>query len=352
MDSNAGYRCGSNEIDTQAGADDVLIMLACYYLESTDDVQLPDDWGIVKVKVVDLASQPLEATVTCRIDRFTRNPDYHTDPEGVATIFHPAGQLDQLRIYKYGYKSLVPKQPVEVIAGETRHVTFELASRPRMTGTVVGPDGLPVGGAIVVLLPTQFVMEADEFRVVTAGDGRFDFRWNYAMALWEAKSLTGLAGNRDELHIPIYLMAYHLRRNLSAIYEIDRPTYPDWELELLESPRLSGRYVGRTGDGEKATLHDMQIVWPYRRRNARSQSYQRLFTIESVVEENGRYDFTNGHYVDTDGDGYFDDVGLPALPPEFGYQITFQPKRGSRSEIFVSHEDLISGKTLQVNAIQ
>jgi uncharacterized cupredoxin-like copper-binding protein len=350
MDPDAPTRCGSREVETQVGDESVAIMLACFYPEPENSVSLPEGWGTIKVHVIDAhTSEPLDATVTCKIGGFTHNPDYQTDSGGVATIFHPAGELDGLFIRKYGYRWLSPEEPVEVRSGETQHVTFKLVSHPRMTGTVVDPDGLPVGGAILVLLPRQFVMKTDMFRVVTGADGRFDFQWNYKMALREAKELKSMAGNKDELRLPIYLMAYQLRRNLSAVYEIEQPTYPDWELELLDSPRLSGQYFGPSGEGTKATLHDMQVVWPHTPRHGRRPSYHRCFTIEPAVEENGRHDFTNGYNVDTDGDGYFDDIGLPILAPEFSYRITFQPKRGGRSEVIVTYDDLVAGKALQVN---
>ena len=189
--------------------------------------------GIVEVTVRETGSgKPIEgAYVGLQSSDPMRRYDGGTDADGVVRIHVLPGQYRVTNVSMRGYVGEGPLGQVTVAAGKTAHFMYELRASPRIGGMVRDPEGKPVAGADVLMLPHGYAS-----RSRSDGEGRFE------------AFLSQGPGGSGEARV---LLIRHAERNLAGLVDLTGRTEPPKEpLQITLQPgcTLRGQVTGPNGN--------------------------------------------------------------------------------------------------------
>jgi len=214
----------------------------------------PNDSNEVTGQVKDPNGQLLSGV---RVTEFQTDKDYTTDADGrFVSAYAPS---DERRFF-FAVDNQRKLVGVGILSPGERHVEIKLTLGKMVSGTVVDPDGKPVVGAQVALLPMTC------FHVLTDNQGWFDVGWD---PKW--------AGDLDAF----FLMARHLERNLAGGIEIDENA-KTVRIELGPALTLTGTVEEPNG----VPIPGAEVGLSLRRGWACGTPVRKVIT-----DEKGRYSF-------------------------------------------------------------
>ncbi|MCK4997956.1 MAG: hypothetical protein KAS23_00425, partial [Anaerohalosphaera sp.] len=110
--------------------------------------------GTLEVKVIDSETKKAVAgtTVNFREEQTRQNQSFSTDNNGIGNKQVMPGTYS-ISVYKQGYRASRDAGTVVVDNGKTATLTVEFGSQPKITGLVTDPQGKPVEGAVIRIVP-------------------------------------------------------------------------------------------------------------------------------------------------------------------------------------------------------
>jgi len=256
-----------------------------------------------------------------------------TDDKGVASISLAPGDYTVQMVYAmplYGMSQ--PNESVTVEAGKTERVEVKLAPAPKVTGTVRDPDGKPVEGAVLQVMPMGHRMFTSD------AQGKFEI--GLQPMGW---------GGQDMAFV---LVARHADRDLAVAVEIDPDATDPLDVKLEPGTTIFGKV-----------------------RNAKDEPIANATVQVMLRTSNYSSPLTRGQAATTDADGLFEARALPsdqkiqltATAPDFGQtqvevdlvdvadrrveapQMTLQPANMSIAGTVVDEDDKpMSGAAVHV----
>ena len=130
--------------------------------------------GILEVAITDAASnKPLEkASVSVRAAQGGQWFSGTSDAEGIARIRLAPGTYQIQGASKQGYGYEERQETVTIEEGATKRVAVALKETAKVRGVVRDPDGAPVAGVRVRILPAGYQ------DVTSDAEGRFEVTWD------------------------------------------------------------------------------------------------------------------------------------------------------------------------------
>ena len=209
--------------------------------ETTETVVRLFAGGIVEVAVTDAQDRTPVKTANVMLQRqnSTQMSSGMTNDRGIARISLAPGEYTVAWIYAQPrYSTAQPKAVVTVAAGRTERVDVALDAVPRVTGVLRDPDGKPVEGAMVLILPAR------QAGAVSGADGAFEIIWDRAP----------VGGGGDLGYV---LIARDTDRDLAAAVEIDPNVTYQGEVKLEPGLTVAGNVTAP--DGQPIAGVEMQI---------------------------------------------------------------------------------------------
>lgn len=151
-----------------------------------------------------------------------------TGQDGVARIRVGPGDYQLTSSRKQGYISQSTSSTVTVKKGSANRIEIALKPPPSLSGVVIDPEGKPVEGALVKVLPAG--------RNSVRTDAQGEFKAHYDMRAWGAPEATP----------QLYLLVRHPERNLAMAAEIDEQEQ-DVEIKLTSGALVRGKVVNPEG---------------------------------------------------------------------------------------------------------
>lgn len=184
--------------------------------------------GILEVTVCEAgSSQPTaNARVSIRVQARNQYMYSRTDTEGIVRIRLLPGGYELESIYKQGYMYEGQAQTITVEEGKTHRLTAALKKTPKVCGVVRDPDGAPLVGAQIQILP------GSREEATSNADGWFEIAWNPR-------------GWGDESTV-FCLVARHEQRNLAGAFELSEGS-ATLDAKLDPGVTLTGRIVDANG---------------------------------------------------------------------------------------------------------
>jgi protocatechuate 3,4-dioxygenase beta subunit len=208
----------------------------------------PGGNGLIKVLVTDSYTQgPVSGASVVFEGENVPGAAVNTNSDGLAYMVLPAGKYTLTR--SGGSEHHKPKKinvQVEVEEGQTQEMYVEIDHKEGIEGTVFDPEGRPVGGALLEMIP--FNMEGGHS--YTKGDGKFSITYDPM-----DRRYRGTDG-------PVSLIIIHRRRRLAASFKPKRRYEKDVNIILKPAIRIAGKVVDREGVPTEATIK----VLPYSKR--------------------------------------------------------------------------------------
>jgi protocatechuate 3,4-dioxygenase beta subunit len=187
--------------------------------------------GTLEVTVQEGEENPVaipEATVFVRTEA-GQGYQEQTDTNGVATFKLAPGRYILQHVYSRQGITVEPKQAeLSVAEGETTRHTVVAKPRPRIRGVVRGPDGEPVEGVAIAVLPAGY-----------SGQGTSDAKGNYTAA-WDENTM---GGGRETTFV---VVARHVEKNLAVRQDVAGPGQLD--LNLQQGAVLTGKVTDELGN--------------------------------------------------------------------------------------------------------
>lgn len=260
--------------------------------------------GLIEVLVTDsdTRSPVVGAGIAFQGEDIIFRAGVHTNIDGLAYIVLPAGKYTLSRIWggkNYEFEQI--NMQVEVKAGQTHalHIEINRKHKDGIDGTVFDPNGKPVGGALLEMIP--FDMEGYHSR--TIGNGKFSIL--YAPVDMRRIGATG----------PVCLIITHRRRKLAASFKPTRGYEKDVEILLKPAIRIAGKVIDEKGVPTEAVIK----VIPYDKRN--NTSGEDFGQVGSNLQ--GLYE-----------------ILIPAdLPSDYTYKLSFWAN--GTSEQFYSLDEIV-----------
>ena len=233
--------------------------------------------GMLEVAITDAASnKPLEkASVNLRAAQGGRWFGGTSDAEGIARIRLAAGTYQMQGAFKQGYSYQERQETITIEEGATKRVAAALKAAAKVRGVVRDPDGAPVAGVQIRVLPAGYQDVASD------AEGRFEVTWDRQ----------GWPSERTVFCLP----ARHAQRNLAAAVDIAEGTNT-LDVKLEPGMTIAGRIADPNGKGiARAQISPMLRVSAWGSRLSRDQ-------------------------IQTDSSGNFE---IRAVPPAHRYDLHF-----------------------------
>ncbi len=181
--------------------------------------------GLVEFVIVDAASgKPIEgARVGTRRMQDGQWFFANSNEQGIARLRLSPGSYHLTRVSKAGYARDPEDGRLAIAEGESQRLKLSLAATPRLTGVIRDPEGQPVAGALVSVLP------GSRGEAVSDENGRYEATWDPSM--WRQEDTT------------FCLLARHVQRNLAAAVEMAADTQ-SLDVILGAGMTLTGKVVG------------------------------------------------------------------------------------------------------------
>ena len=151
-----------------------------------------------------------------------------TDDKGVARISLAPGEYTVQMVYampRYDMRQV--GESVTVVAGKGQWIEVQLTPTPKVTGTVSDPDGEPVEGAIVTVLPNS--------GQVATSNAQGEFEVNLG---------AGWGGRAQE---DLVLMVCHAGRDLAAAMGVEADATDPVAVKLVPGAAVAGQVVDPKG---------------------------------------------------------------------------------------------------------
>ena len=152
-----------------------------------------------------------------------------TDRNGEARILVAPGAYRLAYGHKQGYAQPRPNESVDVKAGQEGLLEVKMAPLPCVRGVVRDPEGKPVEGAVVMVVPS-----GQGIRARSDAQGKFEVPFDVTY-------LQHMQGG-----VLLHLMARHPERNMAAAVEIDEDTR-EVDVTVLPAAILRGKVVDPQG---------------------------------------------------------------------------------------------------------
>ncbi len=270
--------------------------------QTKDDVKLQvSKGGLLEVVITEAgANKPLEgASISVQALGQRRQESTSSDANGIVKMRLVPGSYQLSGVFASGYQYSQPQESFTIEPDKTRRLTAQLNVIPMVRGVVRDPDGDPVKGAVLNLLPGGHEGKYSD------AQGRFEVPWEPRG--WD----------RDDT--VFCLMARDEQRNLAVAVEVGGST-ETLELTLKPGSTLTGTIVDPTAKPiPEAQLYVMLRVSSW----GSTISRERL-----EADENGKFE-------------------INAIPPDHSYEITAYAKGyGKSSTQAETHE--AAGQTIDV----
>ncbi len=269
--------------------------------KTTGDIKVEiSKGGLLEVVVRDSKSKELVAGASLSV--FQVGTQLHvgarTDAAGTARFRLPPGQCMVQNVWKKGYEQKQQQQPATVEYGKTARVEMQLQSMPMITGVVRDPEGNPVEGATIRILP------GGGQSVQTNAEGKFSTV--FQQVNW---------GSEED--ITYGLLVRHLEKNLAATQELDEENL-HVELTLSRGITFTGNVVDNQGKGIAGA--DIRI-------------WLQLSNWGSMIEDGRRC-------TQTDAQGHFQ---VNALPPCSRFGLDAQASGYGKKNLDIESDDAREG---------
>jgi len=184
--------------------------------------------GILEIAVTDAAgNQPVEKA-SAGVSQSGQYISGTSDAEGIIRLRLAPGTYQIQNVQKQGYNSTAQPQTVTIEEGKTQRLAATLQETPKVRGVVRDPDGAPVPGAAVRIMPAGYQDTTSD------AEGRFEIAWDRR----------GYPMERAVFCV----LARHEARNLAAVAELaEGVTKVDVKLE--PGIVLTGRVTDPNGKG-------------------------------------------------------------------------------------------------------
>lgn len=317
------YDYGSTYCDVPAGSKDIFILVPFRkFVEPSMPKQL-EKGGLVEIHIRDRLSTDLLADVSVKIkgEKIANIASLKTDRKGKCFIVLPRGSYEIAEVYRWkGYKTKKPQKYFHVSDGQRYQFDIYMDRKPQIAGIVIDENHIPISGAKIWIEPGRDNMHADDFMVTTTAKGEFRFSWDPCRVVQEAK----------ELKTNPYLMISHERRNLSAIYKLDKESHENLEIFLQPAPTVVGAVMSKNGK----TYSGIQLKYRLAGPKWTSMSIQHSKII-------------------TNSNGEFCITGLPPLPPHWMYRVSVSNGYSQFTPDFdIKANELIPGHTILKDVIK
>ena len=196
--------------------------------------------GLIEVLVTDsdTRSTVVGASVVFQGDN-VHGAAVHTNSDGLAYMVLPVGTYTLTR--SGGSKYHKPKKinvQIEVEEGQTQEMHIEIDHKEGIEGAVFDPEGRPVGGALLEMIP--FAMEG--YHSSTKGNGKFSITYD------------PMDRRYRRVGGPVCLIITHKRRKLAASFKSNRGYEKDVEIVLKPAIRIAGNVIDEEGVPTKAVI--------------------------------------------------------------------------------------------------
>ncbi len=270
-----------------------------------DDVKVEVSKGVLlEFKVTEeKTGKPVEkASVSARDERSKEWASGITNAEGIALIRVMPGQHTIGGPYKQGYSSKSSQETITVAGGATRRIELTLDEARKVTGVVRDPDGEPVDGAKVSVLPGGI-------RDISCdSEGKFEIIWD--RSFWDERETVFCFVARDEEH------------NLALAMEIGDGT-KTLDVKLEPGVVLAGKVVDPDSEG----IGDAQL--------------RLMLHVSNWGTSLGRGE------VKTNDDGTFE---IKAIPSKHRYNINVNAKGYGSNQSDINTDEAVDNR-LDVGAI-
>ncbi|MCU0913330.1 MAG: carboxypeptidase regulatory-like domain-containing protein [Planctomycetes bacterium] len=184
--------------------------------------------GLLEITVTDAASnKPLEKA-SAGVSQSGQYVSGTSNAQGIIRLRLAPGTCQVQNIFKQGYSSTAKPQTVTIEEGTTQRLTATLQEVPKVRGIVRDPDGAPVSGARVRIMPAGYQ------DTISDAEGRFEIAWDRREYPTERAVFC--------------VLARHEARNLAAVADLaEGVTARDVKLE--SGIALTGRVVDPNGKG-------------------------------------------------------------------------------------------------------
>jgi protocatechuate 3,4-dioxygenase beta subunit len=184
--------------------------------------------GLLEITVTDAASnKPLEKA-SVGVSQSGQYVSGTSNAQGIIRLRLAPGTCQVQNIFKQGYSSTAKPQTVTIEEGTTQRLTATLQEVPKVRGIVRDPDGAPVSGARVRIMPAGYQDTTSD------AEGRFEIAWDRREYPTERAVFC--------------VLARHEARNLAAVADLaEGVTARDVKLE--SGIALTGRVVDPNGKG-------------------------------------------------------------------------------------------------------
>ena len=202
------------------------------------------------------------------------------------------------------YGTLHPDKSVTIVAGKTERVELKLEPTPKVTGTVRDPEGKPLEGAALQVMPMGFQAH------VSGAQGKFEIELQPQM----------LGRGED---VAFVLVARHVDGDLAVAVEIDPEATDPLDVKLQPGITIFGKV-----------------------RNPQDQPIANATVQVMLRSSNWSSPLTHRQGVTTDADGRYE---VNALPPDQKIQLTAMASGFGQASIEV---DLLEAVDRRIEAPQ